>query len=176
MAPCVSTLTWSWLCWQAAGDDADDDVDLDDIVRSLRKDKQAMAEQQAPSADDAALQDLQGTLDGAPGCHDPCPAQEQGHLAEPRNMGFPASSTRSKTAQGVCEQPRAAAHPAGTEVGARAAAASRAMQADAPELLELLKQHGIAERLVLLSDGAVGGSYPAALAADTGRSALSQVS
>ena len=55
----------------------------------------------------------------------------------------------------------------------RAAAACSALEADAPELLEALKQHGIVEKLALLDDvSAVGRSKAAVGASNT---ALSQV-
>ncbi len=55
----------------------------------------------------------------------------------------------------------------------RVAAACSALRADAPELLETLKRHGIAGRLTLLDDAAAAGRHM--MAANAGGSALSQV-
>jgi hypothetical protein len=165
----------SLLCWQAPGDDVDfdGDDDLDDIVRSLRKDKQALTEQQSPSAELAATpQDAPEPLAQN---HHGLPARESGQLAQPSSEDLPGSCIDVDTARRLFEQPRVTADPSRSQLGVRAAAAGRAMQADAPELLDMLKQHGIADRLALLDDSAAGGGEFAAPAAPRGKSALSQV-
>ena len=82
----------------------------------------------------------------------------------------PSSTARVHHGANPNPDPNAAPH-AGDD--RRAAAACSALRADAPELLETLKRHGIAERLALLDDVSAGGRK--VTTASAGGSALSQV-
>ena len=165
---------------QAAAADStegeDGDSDLNDIVQALQQDQRRnMAARQAagarvtrvepvsmqpmraaaqPLADTAGLQ-----ATGASGSCQAASQREDGGMAATWMSAMPTAHVHR--------------HVAADEGHRHATAACEALQADAPELLETLKRHGIAEKLALLDDDSAAGRSE--LAGIVGRSALSQV-